>query len=114
MIFETIFQPGLLFRAGDSTHQTGNSGVYMYMRIASRQENAYTLIELLMGMFISAFAAVAYVVVRVNYGPGLAMLAAAVAVLVGVALVILFFVGHGGETGSNSRNFVRDTALFIG
>lgn len=61
------------------------------MRIASRRENAYTLIELLMVMFIVALATTAYGAVRANHGPWLARLAAAVAVLVGATLVILFY-----------------------
>jgi hypothetical protein len=70
----------------------------MYMRIARRRENAYTLIELLIVMFIAAFATTAYVAVRENYGTGWAKLAAAVAVLVGVGLVVLFYRWTGRQT----------------
>ncbi len=86
----------------------------MYLKIANRPENAYTLIELLMVMFITAFATVAYEAVRVNHGPGLARLAAAVAVLVGVALVLLFYRWSGrrnrrqrAELGEKYRGIYR-------
>jgi len=53
--------------------------------------NAYTLIELLMVIFIVAFATVVYDVVRGKHGPWLAAVASGFAVLVGILLVILFY-----------------------
>lgn len=61
------------------------------MKTATRQQNAYTLIELLMAIFITALATVAYTAVRPKHGPWLAAAAAALAVVVGVTLVVLFY-----------------------
>ena len=61
------------------------------MKIATRQKNGYTLLELLLGIFVAAVAATAYEIVRAKHGPGLAALAAALAVLAGVWLVVLFY-----------------------
>jgi prepilin-type N-terminal cleavage/methylation domain-containing protein len=52
---------------------------------------AYTLIELLAVMFIIALATVAHEVVRPKYGQGLAVVAAALALLLGMLLVYLFY-----------------------
>jgi membrane protein implicated in regulation of membrane protease activity len=52
---------------------------------------AFTLIELLLGIFIVAFATVVYDVVRGKHGPGLAAVASVLAVLIGILLVILFY-----------------------
>ncbi|HTV41755.1 MAG TPA: hypothetical protein VMF08_14330 [Candidatus Sulfotelmatobacter sp.] len=61
------------------------------MKIAIRQENAYTLIELLAVVFIIASATVAYEIVRPKYGLVLAVVASVLAMLVCVLLVILFY-----------------------
>lgn len=61
------------------------------MKIAARQENAYTLIELLAVMLIVALATAAYEIVQPKYGLVLAVVASALAILVSVLLVILFY-----------------------
>lgn len=61
------------------------------MKTATRQQNAYTLIELLIGIFITALATVAYLAVRPKYGPWLAAAAAALAVVAGISLLVLFY-----------------------
>jgi hypothetical protein len=61
------------------------------MKTASRHENAYTLIELLIGIFITALATVAYLAVRPKHGPWLAAAAAALAVVAGISLVVIFY-----------------------
>src|SRR5580692_1282315 len=61
------------------------------MKPAIRRENAYTLIELLMVIFIVALATVAYETVRTKHGPWPAAAASAMAILAGVLLVIFFY-----------------------
>lgn len=63
----------------------------MRTKIATRLENAFSLIELLAVMFIVALADATYQIVHLKYGPGLAGVASVVAGLVGVFLIILFY-----------------------
>lgn len=58
-------------------------------RLSARK--AWTLIELLAGMFIILFAGVVSETVRKNHGRGLSLLAGFLGALVGVLLVILFY-----------------------
>src|SRR5579862_6610214 len=61
------------------------------MKTAPRHQNAYTLIELLVCIFIVALATTAYQIVRPKHGPWPAAAAAALAVMAGLSLVILFY-----------------------
>ncbi len=55
------------------------------------EKNAYTLIELLMGIFIVSLATVAYAAVRAKQGPVWAALAGALGLLFGIMMVGLFY-----------------------